>query len=157
MQSVGAHVAGVRSRGATSALNRVTVGWGGAQSGWVGADVTGPRPMSASTSTAQSNRTGVCGTELTIVRSVGDGAGSRTTLSWLSSILSSSSVSNSSRSASHSLAFSHSSALLCCFSSLSSVSSELSHCSIFDLAVIVVVSLTSDRAGTCVTCRTSGA
>jgi hypothetical protein len=84
------------------------------------------------------------------------GGGSPRTSSWFSSILSSS-VSSSSHSASCSLALSCSSALLCCFSSLSSVSSALSCCLIFDVAVVIVVSLTSDRAGMGVTCHTSSA
>jgi hypothetical protein len=48
----------------------------GVRSGLAGAGAMGLRPMSASTSCAQSNRTGLHGTGLTLVWFVGDRAGS---------------------------------------------------------------------------------
>lgn len=64
------------------------LGAGGVRLRLAGAGAMRLRPMSASTSPAQSNHTGTCSTGWTIVRFVGDGAGSTVTPSLLSVLLS---------------------------------------------------------------------
>ena len=67
VRSLSMSIVGVCMWGAASRLNGVMVSLGGTRSGWAGTDVMGLRPMSASTSAAQSNCTCLCSTGSTIV------------------------------------------------------------------------------------------
>ena len=153
---VGASVAGVHARGATSPFDGVTVGLGSVQTdceGVLGRNslALGMGLIDSLSLVAQSSRACLRGTVLTGVLAVVDGARPRTS-AWISFIASCSPVFASRRSFSRSLTLSSFSTPFPSFSLLTSGSS-LYRCSIFVMALfesVVVVVVVSWIAGVAV-------